>query len=115
MTDAVRVTMPRPMASIIRPDDVQAHLPQPTPMGRRYSVDISEELLSKGAREGLAYAFDDLCKHVARAQRPMLENEARAWMSKPENREWIKSLVQDAILREVHEFMYFRMTPEGER
>ena len=111
MTDAVRVPMPRPMASIIRSDDVQAHLPQSTPMGRRYSVDISEELLSKGAREGLAYAFDDLCKSVARDHRPMLENEARAWMSKPENREWIRLLVQDAILHEVHEFMSDRFAP----
>ena len=103
--DAVRVPMPRPMASIMRPEDVRTRPSEPLPTGRRYSMDISEELLSHGMLEGLAYAFDDMCRFVARHQRPMLENEARSWMTKPENRDRIEELVTEVIRATVREWV----------
>ena len=99
MSEPLRVPMPRPMASIIKPDDVAAAYAGPIPTGRRFTLDVTDELLSRGARECLAYAFDDLCKRVAREQRPMLESQAFAWLSHPDNREKIDALVQE-IFRE---------------
>ena len=93
-----RVRMPsRPMMSVIRDDDVAATALPPSREGRRFTLDVTDELLTEGGKEALAYAFDDLCKRIANEQRPLLESEAMAWITSTEHRDEVKALVRRVI------------------
>ncbi len=98
------VPMPRRFSFV--PDDVAA-VCEPAPMGRRYSLDVSEQALAEGGRELLAHAMQGLCENIAREQRPFLEQQVTSYLMAPENREWVREVMRDAIFAGIHQYMAF--------
>ena len=86
-------------------EDVRSGYAGPCPTGRRFTLDVADEMLAQGARQALAYAFDNLCQKVAWEQRPALENEVRTLISGKERRDEIDALVKDVVRETVREWI----------
>lgn len=104
--------MPPKPPSLVQ-DDLAAMI-SPIPMGRRFTLDIAEEATARLGREGVRYAFEDLCKKIARQHQPDIEREIRAYLSAPENREWFKEVIVSATFTVIREFMSYMKDDEEE-
>jgi len=68
-------------------------------VGRRFSFDVSEEVLSKIGRYALEQAIVNMAESVANMHRHQVEQAFFAALTDKTNREWMEPLLREALTK----------------
>jgi len=101
----------RSQAGWIGEDDVSVSM-EPPLIGRRFSMDISEEVLAQIGARALEYAVEKLGQYVAHEHLPDIQHAVHSLLM---DHSWIQPIIEDELRRSVREFVLSLWSDEEKR
>jgi len=106
--EPIRVPMRDPRAAWIGEGDLQLSATDLPRIGRRFNLDIAEDVLARIPAEGLAAAVDDLGRRVAYRYEEDIQRVVHSFIL---DREWAEPIIMAAISEAVYRVISDMLTP----